>query len=297
MDLHHLKIFAAVYHHKSFTKAAEMLSISQPTISEHIKNLEKEVECRLFDRFGRFIKPTPQADVLYPRAVQLVEDVEKLKDEISKTGVQIKGELCIGASTIPGTYLLPGLAMEFRKKNPGVSFEILIEDSAKITDMVLNHELLCGVVGAKMSNEQLLFHPFVEDELILVARPDFYKKKSISFDGLKKFPFIIREQGSGTRKSTEVFLDRQSISLQDMNISAVLGSSSAVKEAVKSGLGASILSSLAVQDELEQGNLRQIKMKGLVMRRRFYLVQHRKRTLPVQYQEFCKVLKNRGQKR
>ena len=155
MDVHHLKIFVTVYKNKSFTRASEELNISQPTISEHIKNLEHSLGCRLFDRLGRSILPTAEAEVLFPRALQLLDDLEQIRDEITATGKGIKGNLFIGASTIPGTYILPRLAYSFKKEYPEVAFEILIEDSGKITNMVLQHDLLCGIVGAKMISDKL----------------------------------------------------------------------------------------------------------------------------------------------
>ena len=101
MDIHHLKIFVSVYKNKSFTKASEELHISQPTISEHIKNLESSLDCRLFDRLGRSIMPTAEADVLYPKALQLLDDLDQIQEEITATGAGVKGKLVIGASTIP----------------------------------------------------------------------------------------------------------------------------------------------------------------------------------------------------
>jgi len=104
MDIHHLKIFISVYKNKSFTRASEDLHISQPTISEHIKNLENSLGCKLFDRLGRSIMPTAEADILFPKALQLLDDLEQIKEEISATAAGVKGPLVIGASTIPGTY-------------------------------------------------------------------------------------------------------------------------------------------------------------------------------------------------
>jgi len=93
MDIHHLKIFIAVYKNKSFTKASEKLHISQPTISEHIKNLEKSLDCKLFDRLGRSIMPTAEADILYPKALQILDDLDQIQEDISAAGTGIKGKL------------------------------------------------------------------------------------------------------------------------------------------------------------------------------------------------------------
>lgn len=115
MDIHQLRIFTSVYHHKSFSKASRHLHISQPTISEHIKNLEEELRCSLFDRLGRSIMPTREAKLIFPKALKLIEDLEAIKQTIQTGQTHIKGTLKIGASTIPGNYMLPILAASFKK--------------------------------------------------------------------------------------------------------------------------------------------------------------------------------------
>lgn len=291
MDTHHLKIFVSVYKNKSFTRASEELHISQPTISEHIKNLENSLDCRLFDRLGRSIMPTAEADILYPKALQVLDDLDQIKEEISAAGTGIRGKLIIGASTIPGAYILPPAAYSFKKKYPEVEFEILIGDSGKITDMVLQHDLLCGIVGAKMTSDKLDFTPLIEDELILVASPEVLNQKKITLGELTKIPFLHREKGSGTRQTFQNFIEKSNTSLADFNIAATLGSTSAVKQAVKAKLGAAIISRIAVQNELADGSLCEIPIQGLKMKRKFYLVCQKKRTLPSQYMAFCKHLK------
>ena len=111
MEPHHLKIFTSVYRNKSFTLASKQLHISQPTVSEHIKNLEIALGCALFDRLGRTILPTIEADLLYPRALKILDDLDRLQEDLATAGDRIGGELVLGASTIPGTYILPGLAV------------------------------------------------------------------------------------------------------------------------------------------------------------------------------------------
>ncbi len=287
MDIHHLKIFAAVYKNKSFTRASEDLHISQPTISEHIKNLEKSLECRLFDRLGRAIMPTGEADLLYPRALQLLDDLENIQQEISAAGAGIKGNLTIGASTIPGTYILPRVAYTFKQQYPDIVFEILIGDSARITGMVLQHELLCGIVGAKVVSAKLDYTPLFEDELVLVATKKVLVQKTISPEKLAEIPFLQRETGSGTRQSFENYLEKNNIAADTLKVVATLGSTGAVKQAVKEGLGGSVISRIAVQEELDRGILHEIPIRGMKMKRKFYLVRQKKRTLPPQYSAFC----------
>jgi len=291
MDIHHLKIFVSVYKNKSFTRASEELHISQPTISEHIKNRENSLECRRFDRLGRSIMPTAEAEVLYPKALQILEELEQLKEEVTAAATSIKGKLVIGASTIPGAYILPGVACSFKKQNPEVAFEILIEDSAKITNMVLQHELLCGIVGARMTSDKLDYTPLIEDELILVAAKNVFKQNTITLEKLAKVPFLQREAGSGTRQTFENFLQKYDYTSANFNIVATLGSTSAVLQAAKEGLGAVIISRIAAQEALTGKTLQEIGIKNLKMKRKFYLVGQKKRTLPPHYLAFCHHLK------
>ncbi len=261
---------------------------SQPTVSEHIQNLEARLNCKLFDRLGRSILPTEEAEILYPRAMAILEDLQRLEDDISAAGTIVSGELLIGASTIPGTYILPGIAAAYKADFPGISFEIRINDSAKITEAVENNELLVGVVGAKSAGSKLHYQPFTDDELIIASANLDSIPSSISFEELRELPIIIREIGSGTRKNIESVLARHQMSTNDLNICATLGSSAAVKEAIKANLGISAISRYAVQDELDSGKIKKIHIDGLTMKRDFYLVTLPKRSLPQQYKELVK---------
>ena len=230
--------------------------------------------------------PTTEAEILFPKALQLLDDLEQIKEEISAAAVGIKGPLVIGASTIPGTYILPGMAYTFKKQYPDVAFEILIEASGKITRMVLQHELLYGIVGARIPSDKLDYMPLIEDELVLVAAKKVLNQKKISLKKLTTIPFLQREIGSGTRQTFENFLAKNNISPDAFNIIATLGSTSAVKQAVKEGLGASVISRIAVQEELDNNILQEIQIKNLKVKRKFYLVRLKKRTLPPQYRAF-----------
>ncbi len=290
IETRHLKIFVTVYKARSFTKAAEELYTSQPTVSEHIQNLEARLNCKLFDRLGRSILPTAEAEILYPKAMAILEDLQRLEEEISATRNTVSGELLIGASTIPGAYILPGLAASFKKEFPGISFEIRINDSAKIVEAVASNELLLGVVGAKIATPKLQYQPFAEDELILAAANSNPVPSQISMKDLVKLPLIVRERGSGTRKSTESLLAQQHHTLNQLNICATLGSSAAVKEAIKTNLGVSVISRHAIQDELLSDKIKEIHIPGLTMKRTFYVVTPARRTLPNHYQELLKRL-------
>lgn len=286
MDIHHLRVFASVFKNRSFSKASEELHLTQPTISNHIKALEDEFDCKLFDRLGRTILPTKEAEVLYSHSMELIERMNNLREAVGLMRKDISGKLIIGASTIPGVYLLPGFMSEFRKKFPSISFQILISDSKGILDNISRHELLLGIVGAKLGNEHIKYMPFIEDELIVVSSPHLSKNRMMTLQELLKFPMVLREEGSGTRKETEKFLANKGLSLENVHIAGVFGSTDAIKQAVKAGLGVSILSKFSVADELKYKILEEIKLTDIQMKRRFYIVTHKKRTLPRLYETF-----------
>ena len=285
-----MRTFAAVYSSGSFTRASEILSTSQPTISETIKQLEQELGCKLFDRLGRSIRPTRKAEQLYPRAMAVIEEMKKIKNELMLEDTTVSGELVIGASTIPGIYLIPRLANRFKRHHKDVSFEVRIGPSGEIIDSVLNHELLLGVVGKKVESSNLRVESFVDDELVLIAAPDRDLDEPVSKDELRKLPFLIREKGSGTRKTIKDYFARQKLDIGRMNIAAVLGSNSAIIEGVKEDLGVSIVSRASIYDELQCGLLQEKQMEKMSIKRMFYIISHKKRTLPTQYALFVKQL-------
>jgi DNA-binding transcriptional LysR family regulator len=292
MDIHHLRIFVSVFRHKSFSKASEELYLTQPTVSDHIKTLEEELSCRLFDRLGRSIVPTREADALYTHAVEIIEKADLLKGIIGQIKKEVSGELVIGASTIPGTYLMPSVIASFRKIHPSTTFQIIVSDSKDIVGKVLRHELLIGIVGAKLTNHQIHYVPFMQDELIAVASPTLMKDGLITLQDLISIPMVLREEGSGTRREVERILENKGVALEEIKIAGVFGSTDAVKQAVKAGLGISIVSRFSVADELKYKVLKEIKVKDVQMKRNFYIVTHKKRTLPLAYNAFLEYIRH-----
>jgi len=286
MDIHQLKVFTSVFKNKSFSRASEEMNLTQPTISNHIKTLEDEFKCSLFDRMGRTIIPTKEAEVLYTHSMELIAKADTLKEAIGEMKKDLSGKLIVGASTIPGVYLLPRIMSEFQKKYPSTSFQIPISDSRGVIDNVSKHELLMGIVGAKLGNEHIKYTPFVEDELIAVSSPSLVENHQMKLRELVKLPMVLREEGSGTRRETEKFIEGKGILFKSIKIAGVFGSTDAVKQAVKAGLGISILSKYSVADELKHKILAEIKITDIEMTRQFYIVTHRKRTLPRLYDTF-----------
>ena len=230
--------------------------------------------------------PTIQAEALYPKAVTILEDLKHLKEEVTTAGNAVAGELHLGASTIPGAYILPKHAAEFKKKYPKVSFDIRINDSARIAGAIHDKRLLLGIVGSKTFSRRIEFTPFSKDELIVIASPLSDMPESITTSDLVKYPFVIRETGSGTRRNMEKILTQAGFSPSHLDIVGSFGSSTAIKETVKTDLGIAIISRHAVEIELKMGWLREIELQDLTMERTFYLANLAKRTLPNQYQVF-----------
>jgi DNA-binding transcriptional LysR family regulator len=286
MDLHHLRIFVSVFKHRSFSKASRELSLTQPTVSDHIQNLEHDLNCRLFDRLGRTILPTKEAEVLNRYARELIEKAEALGEVIGNLKKEIEGELILGASNIPGTYLMPSLVASFGKKYPSVSVQVSISDSRGIVEKVIGQELLMGIVGAEIPHAQASYATLMEDELIVVAPPSMVTKTKMSLQDLLLYPVVSREKGSGTLRETERILESMGLPVDSLRVAGVFGSTEAVKQAVKAGFGVSILSKMSVAEDLRHNTLREVKIRGVLMKREILLVTHKKRTLPLAYRVF-----------
>jgi DNA-binding transcriptional LysR family regulator len=286
MDLHHLKVFVSVFKHRSFSKASQNLSLTQPTVSDHIQTLERELKCKLFDRLGRTILPTKEAEILSLYAAEVIEKAEALKEVLGNLHKEVEGELVLGASTIPGTYLIPSLLASFQKRFPSVSFQVLISDSRGIVEKVTRHELLIGIVGSEIRGSQMDSIPLMEDELVVVASPSLVQKATVSLQDLLRYPVILREEGSGTLRETERILEKKGVSFKAFKVAGIFGSTEAVKQGVKAGLGISILSRISVIEDLQLGTLEEVRIKGVRMKREFFLLTHKKRTLPLVYRAF-----------
>jgi DNA-binding transcriptional LysR family regulator len=279
LDLSLVEVFCCVYEERSFSRAAERLRLSQPTISGHIKNLESYIGAKLFDRLPRHVVPTRAGQILYRHGRAILDQKELAIQELSKLLNRVEGSLTLGSSTIPGEYLLPPLIASFHDRFPAVRVEVRISDSQAVCDQALNGKIEIGFVGAKLEGVGLEFRHFASDELVLIApnNKEWRRIRSITLEELSKKPFLAREKGSGTRKSFESKIGR---SLDEFNVVGCLGSTAAVKEAVKAGLGVSVVSSLAVKSEIASGAIKIVQIEGIgPIRREFFSVTNRRLTL------------------
>lgn len=281
-DLRQLEIFSRVVELKSFSKAAEAVFLAQASVSERIASLESMVGVKLLDRLGRQVIPTMAGKLLYKHANELLDMKKKACLEMENfLGIK-KGEVHIGASTIPGEYILPKSIGLFNEKYPSISVVMTIADTDEIKRCILHGDFELGVVGSKSSSRELIFKELWNDELVLAVPRNHHwaKKKEIDIKELSKEPFILREVGSGTLKIIEEYLGPSaSKTIDSLQVVARFGSSTAVKEGIKAGIGVSILSSRAIETELETGSLKALQIKGLSLLRKFYLIMDKRRTV------------------
>ncbi len=281
-DLRQLEIFCKVVDLKSFSKAAEAVFLAQASVSERIANLESMVGAKLLDRLGRQVIPTRAGKLLYKHANELLDMKKTACFEMENfLGIK-KGVVHIGASTIPGEYILPKSIGLFNEKYPSISVMLTIADTDEIERRILHGDFDLGIVGSKSSHENLTYHALWNDELVLAVPRNhrWGKKREIDIKELSNEPFILREIGSGTLKIIEDYLDPSASKVVDsLQVIARFGSSTAVKEGIKAGLGVSILSSRAIETELETGSLKALKIKGLSLLRKFYLIMDKRRTV------------------
>lgn len=281
-DLRQLEIFCKVVDLKSFSKAAEAVFLAQASVSERIATLESTVGTRLLDRLGRQVVPTKAGELLYKHAVLLLDMKRATAQEIQDfLGVK-RGEIHIGGSTIPGEYILPKVLGPFQKKYPLISVALTVADTKEIEGRVLESNLELGVIGSRSSKKNIIHDELWHDELVLAlpAEHRWADKNEISVEELSKEPFIMREAGSGTLRIMEEYLHPYgSEGIGSLNIVAYLGTSTAIKEGIKAGLGVSILSSRAMETEIKAGILKALKIKGLSMYRNFYLIRDKRRIM------------------
>ena len=280
MDLWRLHIFCKVVELRSFSRAASSVYLSQPTVSSHIKDLEDHFECKLIDRLGREVAPTKAGELLYEYAAKMIALKENAERALAEFQGLVRGHLTIGGSTIPGGYILPPLLGKFKQAYPQVTVTLIESDTAGIIQDTLEGRVELGIVGAKAREIQLVQEKVMDDEMYLIV-PKGHKWAAaghVRLEELIKEPFIMREPGSGTRKSIEQVLDKSGHWSGQLNVVAEMGSTEAVRQAIKAGVGVSILSECAVGDELATGTLKKVGINGIRFQRAFYLIVHKHRT-------------------
>ncbi len=284
MDLEQIRAFVNVASLKSFSEAAEKMFISQPSVSVRIKALEEELGVVLFDR-SRAREPvlTEAGRIFLDYAYSIINLQDDCREKLSGQREQATGLVYVGASTVPGTYLLPALLAEFKKTSSAIDFNINILDTSAVLEGVLNYSCDLGFVGLIKEDERLKYIDIAEDELILCTRqgllPQADYEQGVPVEILFEHHLLVREKGSATRQLLEKQLPDSAFDIANFPGVIYMNNLEGIKQAVKEGLGVAVISRLSVQDLAATGTVELFPIRGLDLRRSLYLVHHRSRVL------------------
>lgn len=278
MTFQQLRVFQAVARLGSFSRAGAELLISQPAVSSHVKELERHLGVKLVEQVGRKVALTEAGRVLLRHADSVLIAVSEARSAIEEIRGLERGRMVIGASTTPGTFLLPPVLGRFRRQYPGIELSLRIADSRQVAEWLLANQTDFGVLGEPCDYVGLSVEPLAMDTLVLVVRPDhpFAWRGAIRGEELHGNALILREPGSSTRRVAEEALGAAGISYR---VALELGCTEAIKQAVRAGLGVAILSRLSVADELAWGVLAAVEIEGVPIQRRFAVAHHPRKHL------------------
>lgn len=254
MNLKQLEAFVQVSESGSFSKAAKELFLTQPTISAHISSLEKELNVRLFIRNTKEVSLSDDGKDLYRYAKQITDLEKAIEERFYMDSDDGKHFITIAASTIPAQYLLPKVLMCYRERYPKEQIKIMETDSSEVVTHVVDHMVDVGFTGTVLEKKHCKYIPFYKDELAVITpdTPEYRILKEQNrddIDWIKRKPLILREEGSGTRKEAEKQLKNAGISMEDLDIVASIANQETIKKSVKQGMGITVLSRLAAEDE------------------------------------------------
>ncbi len=271
-----LQVFHTVARLLSFTKAADTLHMTQPAVTFQVRQLEEQFNTRLFDRTHSKVRLTEAGKKVFAYAEKITSLSNEMELEIKSLSEDISGNLIIGGSTTIAQYILPSLLQGFKKKYPELNIIIREANTDGIVSMIESSVIDLGIVEAPVKAQDLEVEIFMSDELVLIHNPEnnFSKKESVSPDELRDLPFILREEGSGTRAVIAEYLKKQGIGEGELEVSMELGNSESIKGAVEANIGVSILSKSTIQKELMLKTLLCKELSPKISRN-FYFVRRR----------------------
>ncbi len=280
MDLRALEVFCKIVELRSFSRAAEAVHLTQPTVSGHIKALETELELRLFDRAGRTITPTRAGELLHSYARRILALRDETLQAINEHKGGLKGHLTVGGSSIPGAYILPPLVAVFKRAHPDVTITLHVIDSREIIRGVIEGTYEVGMVGARFEEGRVHYEPFTQDELVL-AVPGGHPwagRGSVRVSELSGQSFVMRERGSGTRKVMERALADHDVDAGRLRVAMEVTGNEAVRQALRAGAGMAVISRRAIEDDIRCKTVTALRIHGVKLLREFFLVTHRSRS-------------------
>jgi DNA-binding transcriptional LysR family regulator len=255
-----LQVFSNVARLLSFTKAAKALHMTQPAVTFQIRQLEEYFNARLFDRTHKGINLTKAGQIVKSYADQIITQYNEMENEVRQLTGNVEGLLVLGASTTIGEYVIPRLLGEYQAKFPGVAIRLQVANTLGVIHMVESNQIDIGIVEGPVNNKNLITSICWDDELVAVmpVGHPLEQIQKLTLDELLAYPFIAREEGSGTREVINSYLEAQKFDFGDFDLIMELGSPESIKSAVAAGLGVSILSIATLEKEL--------KLKLLVQR-------------------------------
>jgi len=286
-----LKVFQTAAQRLSFTKAAHELYITQPAVTKHINELEKNIGRPLFNRHGNNISLTREGDLLLTFADKIIDLYHQMDEEINHIQQTVTGQLRIGASTTIAQYILPKILAKFKAAYSNTEITLLNDNTEHIESYVLDKKIDIGLIEGTARNPLLHYEPFIQDEIVLVTRTGNHKAKKaeIKSEQLKKLPLVIRETGSGTLDVIEKALAGNHIHRNDLHIEIALGSTGSVKNYLLHSDAFAFLSVHTVLEELAHNKLSVIEVADLDIRRTFrFVCLHGQHTdLISRFKKFC----------
>jgi DNA-binding transcriptional LysR family regulator len=291
MTIRQLEVFLGVAHAKSFSRAAERIHLSQPTLSEHMRELEEELGVRLFVRHPRSVSLTEAGRVFGDYATRVVATLAAGRRALAELDGLQRGSLVVGASTTPGTYVLPALIARFREIYPGITVALRIANSRIVEERVRDGEADVAVIGGHIlgPGERCVAAGIV-DELQLIAGAKHPIGARISRAKLARAPLLIREEGSATRQVTERALREAGMTVRP---AMELDHTETIKRAVMAGLGIAFVSRYAIEDEVRAKRLRLVAVDRLKIRRHFHVIHDERRPLSASARAFVEFLQKR----
>jgi DNA-binding transcriptional LysR family regulator len=274
IDFNKIETFLRAAETLNFSETAKQLHLSQPTVSHQIKTLEQEMGVALFIRTNTGLQLTEAGRVLLPWAHRLLHDTNNMQAMMSSIHEDVAGELRITCSTTAGKYILPQMAARFCQRFPGVKVRILACTPEEVTLKLLEGEAHIGVLSREVLDAGLESQEFFRDTITLIvpAHHRWAFRKTIEPSELLEEPLILREETSGTRRVVLSELAKHDISLDDLNTFMELGNAEAIVRTVAAGYGIAFVSTLASACPLERGNVVDIRVDGLYLKRTIYMV-------------------------
>lgn len=296
MNLNYLQTLLAVREYGNFSAAARQIGLTQPAVSLQIQSLEEELGAQLIVRNARTCELTPAGEALVQFADEVFHRLRQTQTLVSQLTGEVSGPVRIGASTIPGEYILPRLLADFVTEYPKVRLHLEIGDSEQIMDWLENKRIDFGAIGSLPPNSRALTSHLAADELLIAVAADHrWAGQCISPEELLHSPFVAREPGSGTRETYERALAELGLEPQALPTVLVVGSSSSVLTAVQSGAGYAFCSKWALADSLALGRVATVQVQGLCIKRGFSLVAHPDRFRTLAAEQLLTRLKAQGQ--